>query len=515
MNIFEGLRVFAEHNRIGKLLYDANGKAYLFQTESKGLQEITIYPLDKFRPFVDFDYRDKDREQKIEKWKSSFDNIKVYSIQVGESTKDRVKKPILRYGFINEDGYAITHATYDRVEAFQNGHAMVFINDCYCYIDKKGRPILDKQPFDKAEFVFNDKYGFHICCTNGKYGLINRYRYLCLPCEYDSMEIKNDPYGNINYVMMKKDGNNYTAIIEGNSICNLINYSPKTLKLRKKILVIEEEYTKDGETFTKYGLLNRGGIRILNSEYDSIDIVASNICIVSKGNVEQLLFIGEGGCKVHIDSCNDIKYGEAYDEEHQIRYCYASAGECDVQFLEFEDTDGLHAMENCILWPKGEEECDKIYFEYRNKPNNYFAVVIGDKTKLVNLNGEEVFPLVIPSDYQVLTDTFSDGIVGISKIVKEVDSDGKEHEKTCYSYINSDGKILTDFIYDGIEKFENGQARAYYDLPSSRTEHILDKDGEIIYHHSDYADSEPQECNWEEWRDDAFEGDPEAYWNID
>ncbi len=75
--------------------------------------------------------------------------------------------------------------------------------------------------------------------------------------------------------------------------------------------------------------------------------------------------------------------------------------------------------------------------------------------------------------------------------------------------------ILTDFIYDGIEKFENGQARAYYDLPSSRTEHILDKDGKIIYHHSDYAESEPQECNWEEWRDDAFEGDPEAYWNID
>ena len=100
--------------------------------------------------------------------------------------------------------------------------------------------------------------------------------------------------------------------------------------MRKNFLVIEEEFTKDGETITKHGLLNRGGIRILNSEYDSIDIVASNIGIVSKGNVEQLLFIGEGGCKVHIDSCNDIKYGEAYDEEHQIRYCYASAGECDV-----------------------------------------------------------------------------------------------------------------------------------------------------------------------------------------
>jgi hypothetical protein len=285
--------------------------------------------------------------------------------------------------------------------------------------------------------------------------------------------------------------------------------------MSKNFLVIEEEYTKDGDTFTKYGLLNRGGIRILNSEYDSIDIVASNIGIVSKGNIKQLLFIGEGGFKVQLDNCHDIKYGEAYDEEHEIKYCYASAGERDIQFLEYENKDGLHSMSNYAFWPIDVDECDRIYFTYRNRPNNYFAVVIGNKTKLVDLNGEEVFPLVIPSDCHVLTDTLNDDIVGISKIVKEVDSGGKEDEKTCYSFINSDGKILTDFIYDGIEKFENGQARAYYDLLYSRTEHILDRDGEIIYHHSDYADSEPQECNWEEWRDDAYEGESDTYWNTD
>ena len=359
------------------------------------------------------------------------------------------------------------------------------------------------------------KDGFRICQAADKFGVMNKYHFLCITCEYDSIEIRNDSYGGINYVVMKKDGKNYTAIIDGDSICNIINYTPKSIKLRKNFLIIEEEYTKDGVIFTKHGLLNRGGVRILNSEYDSIDIVASNIAIVSKDNIKQLLFIGEKGYKVQIDNCHDIKYGEAYNKEREVTYRYVSVGNRDIRFLEYEDKDGLHSMTNYTFWPLDVDECDKIYFTYRNEPNNFFAVVIGDKTKLVNFNGEEVFPLVIPSDCHVLTDTLSADIVGISKIVKEVDSDGKEHEKACYSYINSDGKILTDFIYDGIEKFENGQAKAYYDLPSNRTEHILDRDGKIIYHHSDYADSEPQECNWEEWRDDALEGDPEAYWNID
>lgn len=65
MNIFSALRVHAQSNRIGKLMYDTDGNAYLFDTNKKVFKDITIYPQEKFRPFVDFDWRDRNRDEKI------------------------------------------------------------------------------------------------------------------------------------------------------------------------------------------------------------------------------------------------------------------------------------------------------------------------------------------------------------------------------------------------------------------------------------------------------------------
>ena len=522
MNIFNTLRVYAVRNKIGKLMYDINGKSYLYHYDNNELQEITLYPIESFRPFVDFIFKGKFREDKFEKWKESFDNIRAYSVQV-EVTSDGKKKSLLRYGFISQEGYAITHASYEKVEAFQNGRAEVFLDGESCWINRLGHPLQEGMPFDKAEFLFPDNLGFQICSTNGKYGLVNKYGYLCIPCEFDSMVFKKGSFGDIRFIIMEKNGKYYSAIIEGDSVCNIIDFTPKSMELRKNFLVIEEEFTKDENTYTKLGLLNRGGIRILNSEYDSIEIVAKNIGIVSKDGHKQLLLIGDKGYQVYIDSCNDIKYGESYDEERQEKYSYASVDERDIVFIEYEDQKGLHSMENNIFRPEDALEYDGAYFDFDGNSNDFIAIVLGGKVKLVNLDGEEIIPLVIPSECRVITNTYNEGIVGVSKKIKIEDLDGGYYEKTCYSYINSDGKILTDFIYDGIEKFEDGQAKAYYSYSSKvfsgvlhgTTEHLLDKDGNVLSSHSEYDDSGQQESNWEDWRDDAFEGDSEAYWNID
>lgn len=503
MNIFSALAIYAQ-NKIGKLMYDTDGNAYLYDTNKKEFKDITIYPQDEFRPYISFDWKDRNREEKIKKWKDSFDNIRVYSVKVGEEVIDGDNKPILRYGFINEKGYAITHATYDRVEAFQNGYARVYVKEHCCNINRQGHPMMDGKPFYKAEFVFNAKDGFVICCTDGKYGLINKYHYLCVPCEYDSIVLKKGPYGDISHVIMEKNEKHYSAIIDGDSVCNIIDFAPKSMELRKNFLVIEEEFLNNGNTYFKLGLLNRGGVRILNSEYDSIEIVARNIGIVSKNEHKQLLLIGEKGYKVYIDSCNDIKYGESYNEERQEKYSYASVDERDIVFIEYEDQKGLHSMENNVFRPEDALEYDSAYFDFDGKSNDYIAVVLGDKAKLVNLDGEEFIPLVIPSEYHVLTNTYSEGIVGIS--ISKKDSAFSD----C-SYINSEGKILTDFKYFKVEKFENGEARAHYDYGID----IIDRDGKILYTEHEYPDSEPPENNWAELRDDAFEGDSDAYWNID
>lgn len=521
MNIFSALAIYAQ-NKIGKLMYNTDGNAYLYDTNKKEFKEITIYPQEKFRPYVNFDWRDRNRDEKIEKWKGSFDNIRIYSVKVGEETIDGVNKPILRYGFINEKGYAITHATYDRVEAFQNGYARVYVKDHFCDINKQGYPMIEGKPFIKTEFVSKVEGGFYICCSDGKYGLINKYLYCCIPCEYDELSIL--PIGKSTklspiatawdaigvYLLMKKDGINYAAIMEGNCVCNIIsNISPKSILLSEKFLIIEEEVVKDSKTSTKKGLLNCGGIRILNSEYDSIEIVASNIGIVTKDNLKQLLFIGEKGFKVYIDSCEDIKYGEAYDEERGIKYCYASVNDHEIIYLEYEDKEGLHSMENYGFSVENldYEDIDRIYFSYNGRANNYFAIVSGDKTKLVDIWGHEIMPLVIPSVYYVLTDTYSEGLVGICL-------DGSRLFKEC-SFIDTEGKVLTDFSYYRVEKFEKGKAKVYYSNEHISVTEIIDKEGNILERESEPNDSCPPDNTWADMIDDAYEGDSDARWNTD
>ena len=75
--------------------------------------------------------------------------------------------------------------------------------------------------------------------------------------------------------------------------------------------------------------------------------------------------------------------------------------------------------------------------------------------------------------------------------------------------------MLGDLIFDGIDKFNNGIAKAYYNSANSTTYCELDKHGEIIYEHTDHGDSEPMDNTWADLIDDAFEGEPDAYWNID
>ena len=302
-------------------------------------------------------------------------------------------------------------------------------------IDLQGYPILNGYCFMDAEFVFKEEQNFIKCCTDGKYGLINKYRYLCIPCEYDSIILKKERSEDCFYAELKKGNIDYTAIIEGDSICNIISsIKPNFIKLYENFLIIEEQTTKDGKVFSKQGLLNRGGIRILKSEYDSIDIVSkcfitaqekkyhssiydsianvsSIFAIVSKDDIKQLLFITETDFTVIIDYSEEIVYGEGVNEYDGMKYYYASINNNTIRiFMSLKQQGGFCAFKDeCIR----SYECDKIYFSYNGIPNNYFAVVESDKTKLINRYFDEIIPPVIPSKYLVKTDSYSEGIVAI------------------------------------------------------------------------------------------------------
>lgn len=539
MSIFKEITNQIKSSRIGKLYIDVNGKAFLYNYSKCEFQEITLFTPDKFRgkyyyAASAYDYQSRDGKQKSEEKKiqTRFDNIRVYSAQIEENTETG-KKTVLRYGFINENGYAITHATYDKVEILID-YAKVYLNGYGCRINEFGFPILQGSPFDKAEFVFIDKrsdYGFTVCCIGNKYGLINKYRYLCIPCEYDNINLKYDLSGKCICAVMSKNGFNYTAVIEENAICNILRFTPKSIQIKERFLLVEETITQEEKVCIKQGLLNRGGIRILNTEYDCIDIVSkciitaqriasnsimspvSNVssifAIVSKENYKQLLFVTETSYNVIIKESEDIKYGEGYDENCEMMFYYASIDRNTIKiFMTLR-----HQGEFCKFKDEfvGSYEYDRVYFSYNGIPNNYFAAVEGNKTKLINRYNEEIMPSIIPSEYHVKTDSYSEGIVGIYVFKQEKNVLDKTIERPYYSYINSEGKILADFEYYEIEKFENGQAWAYF----SGGARLIDKNGNIIRTEFDKVQYEPGEDSWRDMIDDAFEGDSSAYWNID
>lgn len=509
MNIFGSLRKYVQMK--DKLMYDAKGNAFLYNSKEKIFKTVTIHDLKDFKPCPYDCYITKPSKEE----NSTYDKILIYSVKVGETTIDGITKPIFRYGFINKEGYAITHASYDKVHAFVNGQARVYIDKKYCFIDLSGHPVVDGIVFNNVEFVTQFTYsGFAICSTDGKYGLINRYYYQCLPCEYDCINLRKTY--DYDFFEVRRNNITYTAFIAGGTICNIVNICPKTIRKKYDFLLIEEISPKGDGNFL-YGLLNSGGFRILKSEYDLIDVVYENVCIVSKGNFKQLFFVWPLGCKLELDKCNDIHFGIGYNDELSRKYLYAAYNSKDLKYLVFEDKDGSHNMDNySYFWPENlEDEYDEIYFT-QEEYNNYIAVVVGDKTEVVDLFGNVIIPLVIPSKYKVITDKFSEGIFGIKAKVQKQNLDGSVYEKEYYSYINSDGKILTDFIYDGIGKFKDGEAEAYFDTYSSTYYHTIDKNGNLINeYHISYPDDDIQENNIDKWRDDAFEGDSDAYWNID
>ena len=524
MNIFSALAVYAQ-NRLGKLMYDTNGKAYLYQSENKKFTEITIYPPKHFLP----DYLYNPTGKILKKLRESnkgfidqieelypnktFNQIKVYSIKKSEDIVDGVKKTILKYGFINERGYAITHAIYDRVCNFVDGKAEVFLDGYANIIDTNGHPIVDGQPLTEVEFVYRNYYGrtlrgdnqnFLLCNSDGKYGVVNLFRYLCIPCIYDHISFKPSNADYVSYIELQKNGLNYTAFIEGNSICNIVELQAKSLVFVERFIIIEEEFSDHGKTVSKFGLLSSGGTRLLESKYDKLEVYHPYFIIATIDGYKQLIL---PNAKILLDKCDNISYGRYYDEEEDKDLYYFSVNDkyVNIYYEQSQDVGSLFAG-----------DYDEEYFACdKDSSNKYFALVEGGKTKLVDINGDEIIPPVISAEYRVITDKYGEGIVGVSKMIQKEYSDGTPYSQTCYGYINADGKLLCDIIFDGIDKFKDGVAKAYYDSANSRTYCELDKQGKIIYQHTDHGDSEPMDNTWADLIGDAFEGDPDARWNTD
>ena len=529
-------------------MFDVNGDAFLYNSSKNEFKEISLFSPEHFWPPRKGSFLLSEKEKHL-----NFDNIRIYRVKIGKKLVFGETKTIFRYGFIDDKGYAITHATYDDIfKPFTDGFAQVQLDGHICTIDMQGHPQLDNKPFTKAEFVYYGEQGFTICCTDSKYGLINKYGYLCIPCEYDNIGIIPCESDNIcikpvspiitssrqetsmlhYYVKMEKNGLDYIGIIEGDTICNILDFKPTAIRFQENFLIIEKHFIGDDyRSIVKRGLLNHGGCQILKIEYDRIEIVSESfaiqksgcsatdelelgvLAIVSKNNKEELLLIKEWNYRVLIGDCETIVYGKWFDAGRNEQYIYAKTDKNTIRFFVYKKGDNNNKFANRFVKSYDIKGGDGIYFTYDGRQNNnYFAIVEGDMTKLVDHNGQVIIPLVIPSEYHVKTDTYSEGIVGVYILKKQNNGSDEVIEKPYYSYINSEGKVLTDFEYLGVDKFHKGKAWAHYYSDVSR---LIDKDGNIIEESRDYSNIDPIGSNWSSMIDDAFEGDSSAYWNID
>ena len=502
----------------GMLIYDNEGNTFLSKPYEDEPHRIKVYSLKDFEPDLlecgSSNISFLNQYIKLKSGLIPLDNIRVYSVEVDVKIIEGKMTPVLKYGFINEDDIAITKPIFDKVYAFAEGKATVCIKHYQCQIDTHGLPLFNDKPCFNSDFLIKTSNEFAFSIKNNKFGIINRYRYLCVPHIYDSIQLID--YGHYYYFKLKKKKEVYIAFIIDDAICNIVALNPKSLYGKNGYVLIEEEITKDDNKLTKYGLLNRGGLRLLDSEYDSIDIVSEHYVIVTKNGQKKLYNTSQDKVKLVLGPSDNIKYGEAYMKETKEKYYYATDNDYAISMLACEKNNNFKDNLNWTFRPNDLIKdlniyYDKIYFTYSGEPNNYFAVVAGDKTELIDIDEKQVIPFVIPSEYLVKTDTYAENIVGVSKLVE----DDIDESIRKYGYINADGQMLTEFKYDVVYKFENGEGKAKYYDDSFSTIDIIDKDGNQIDYITESYDSYTSDTTWADMIDDAFEGDPDAYWNID
>lgn len=179
-----------------------------------------------------------------------------------------------KFGFIDKSGYEITMLKYDKVRDFYNGYAAVCVGDKWGFIDSHGNEICELK-YDRAWRFCNGRAFVGIIDNHrGRFGFINdegkeicelKYNYI-KPVEFD--------YG----AVVVKLGDKYGCIdIDGNVIGS-IKYDG---------LYFPIYFAEDGVTAVeisgKWGVINKQGEEVRTMIYDNSKEAFESIGVKIKG----------------------------------------------------------------------------------------------------------------------------------------------------------------------------------------------------------------------------------------
>jgi len=171
-----------------------------------------------------------------------------------------------KVGYINKSNEIIIPFEYDEGEAFIEGLAIASKDDLYGVINRLGETIVSFE----YDFIGPYNNGLAVVANDTAYGFINRKGEIQIPIEFD-------------YAGDFKDG---FAIIEKDGYKGMINTLGKTVV--PSIYQWLEPFNKQGYCRAKndslYGILDKNSAEVLSFEYDQIDNLLNGHNIIVKGD---------------------------------------------------------------------------------------------------------------------------------------------------------------------------------------------------------------------------------------
>ena len=295
-----------------------------------------------------------------------------------------------KYGLIDYNGKELLKTEYASIEALEGVKNSLTIKkeEKIGLCDNQGNIIIEPE-YEEIKAIGDDyKNGYVVINSDNKYGLVDFTKQVILETKYE--EIKAISSNNI--YIIKEDGK-----------LKAINKDLQTLVENKFDDV--KQIVNGNLVFTKnrkYGILNTEGQITTKAEYDNIEHIFDNYYIAKRAD----------------------KYGIIdVNNEKIIPFDYETISyRKEADFIELEKKD---AQITEILNNKFEKQLEGIITEV-NQDKEYIRIRIGDEYKYYNFKFEE----------QDAKDMLTSNTIFLSK------KDGK------YGYIDKDGKIVVDYIYE-------------------------------------------------------------------
>lgn len=363
-----------------------------------------------------------------------------------------------KWGYVDTDGALIIYPEYSYSHVFQDGYCIIGNNGKYGVIDKSNSLIIDVI-YDGIEYWESSAW---IVSVHSKKGYISPDRTWNIEPQYDKIIPLND---------------------------NLIGVG----KIKEPETYHVSHWTPD----MVYGIIDKSEKIICNIEYEFISRFSNKRALIQKNN--KYGYINDRG-QIIIP----LKYDKA------VEFCNGTAI-VGVNTHEWDDKD---TFKYTIIDIMGNELCPCRFDHIEpTNVNSVFRIFEDNRVGLIDNHGH----IIVDVRYNRIED-FSEGlavVINTSTYDKWIYDDLNDfHVESTIDqcgYIDMDGKMVIPQIYSKASPFING-------LASVETEdgdmYQLDKQGTILK--QDKIKSNEYNDNLQENDiEDAFDGHPDAYWNID